>query len=133
MLKFGAINGQPFEPAIAEKPFPQNIGYPSAVSDDKKSQYLLTRLMSLVPMRLKVDMWNADVNFDLAAFHSMVRILKRSLRQLTEASLASLLMKDLQQVKLLPPGFLCASPHSRDHLLPHACFPTFMLPRACMG
>lgn len=78
-------------------------------------------------------MWNADVNFDLAAFHSMVRILKRSLRHLTEASLASVLLKDMTQVKLLPPGFMCASPTSKDHLQTHSLLPTFMLPRACMG
>merc|ERR1719324_2293803 len=84
-------------------------------------------------MRLRCDMWNADVTFDLAAFHSQVRILKRALRQITEASLASVLLKDLSQVRLLPPGFLCASPLSKDHLQTHALSPTFMLPRSCMG
>merc|ERR1719197_2079025 len=118
-MKYGVLNGDPLEPAAKDKPFPSSLNYPSAAMVDTKTKsiLLLTRVMSLVPMRLRCDMWNADVNFDLAAFHSLVRILKRSLRQLTEASLASILMKDLQQVKLLPPGFLCASPHSRDHLL----------------
>jgi hypothetical protein len=27
-----------------------------------------------VPMKLKSGMWNADVDFDLAAFHSLVRL-----------------------------------------------------------
>jgi len=134
LMKFGVLNGEPFEPAQADRPFPSQMGYPKQpVSTEQKSILLLTRVMSLVPMRLKADMWNADVNFDLAAFHSMVRILKRSLRQLTEASLASILMGDLQQFKLLPPGFMCGSPTSKDHLQTHALLPTFMLPRACMG
>lgn len=134
LMKVGCLSGDPFEPAQADRPFPAQMDYPkNPVSPADKSRLLLCRVMSLVPMRLRVDMWNADVNFDLAAFHSMVRILKRSLRQLTEASLASILMKDLQQVKLLPAGFVCASPTGKDHLQTHALLPTFMLPRACMG
>merc|ERR1712050_22315 len=78
-------------------------------------------------------MWNADVDFDLAAFHSLVRILKRALRHLVEASLASILLSDLNRVKLLPPGFMCASPKKEDHLQVPATLPTFMLPRASMG
>lgn len=134
-MKFGVLNGEPFEPAQPDKTFPEALQYPSSktVSPLQKSVFLLTRVMSLVPMRLKVDMWNADVTFDLAAFHCMLRLLKRSLRQLTEASLASVLMKDLSQVKLLPPAFLCASPTSKDHLQTHALLPTFMLSRASMG
>jgi len=134
LMKFGLLTGEPFEPGQEDRPFPPQMEYPKQPVDPKqKSILLLTRVMSLVPMRLRIDMWNADVNFDLAAFHAMVRILKRALRQLTEASLTSILMKDLQQVKLLPAGFLCASPTSKDHLQPHALLPTFMLPRACMG
>merc|ERR1711971_570865 len=109
LMKLGVLNGDPFEPAQPERPFPEAMNYPRQPVDEyTKSILLLTRVMSLVPMRLKVDMWNADVNFDLAAFHAMVRVLKRSLRQLTEASLASILMKDLTRVKLLPAGFMCA-------------------------
>merc|ERR1719203_606089 len=78
-------------------------------------------------------MWNADVDFDLAAFHSLVRILKRALRQLVEASLTSVLLKDLSRVKILPPGFMCFSPKRENHLETPAVLPTFMLPRACMG
>merc|ERR1712087_626672 len=77
--------------------------------------------------------WNAEVDFDLSAFHSLVRILKRSLRQLVEASLASVLLQDLSLVKMLPCGILCASPKKENHLETPAVLPTFMLPRACMG
>jgi len=134
LLKFEMLNGEPFEPGVAGKRFPPGIKYPVAPVDEwTKSRLLLTRVMSLVPMRLKTDMWNADVNFDLAAFHSMVRILKRALRQLTEASLASVLMKDLKRVKLLPSGFLCSTPKKDDHLQTMGLLPTFMLPRTCTG
>jgi hypothetical protein len=130
----GCLSKEPFN-CVDGKVFPQQLNYPNAgmATEDQKSKMVLTRLMSLVPMRLKVDMWNADVMFDLAAFHSMLRVVKRSLRQLTEACLASVLMQDLNQVKLLPSGFLCASPSGKDHLTTHALLPTFMLPRACMG
>jgi hypothetical protein len=135
LMKFGKLNSDPFDPGDSSRPFPQEVAYPRSdnVTSEQKSILLLTRVMSLVPMKLKVDMWNADVLFDLAAFHAMVRILKRSLRQLTEAALASTLMKDLSRVKLLPPGFLCSTPTKEDHLETLGLLPTFMLPRACTG
>merc|ERR1719311_1271783 len=133
-MKFGVLNGDPFDAAAGTKAFPDQVQYPVGTVDPyTKSVLLLSRVMSLVPMKLRHDMWNADVDFDLAAFHSLVRILKRALRQLTEASLASVLLKDLSRVKLLPMGFMCASPKKEDHLSTPALLPTFMLPRACMG
>jgi len=132
MMKFGVLNGEPFD--AADWQFPQQVKYPkSPVSVWTKSVLLLSRVMSLVPMRLKNDMWNAEVDFDLAAFHSLVRALKRALRQLTEASLSSILLKDMSRVKLLPPGFMCASPKKKEPTQPASLLPTFMPPRACMG
>jgi len=140
MIKFGVLSAEPFEAAQPDRPFPDQVHYPKPPVDGTvKAVLLLSRVMSLVPMKLKNDMWNADVDFDLAAFHSLVRILKRTLRQLVEASLASILLKDLNRVQLLPPGFICASPKRMDrnipvdHLSTPAILPTFMLPRACMG
>merc|ERR1719326_752477 len=127
MMKFGILSGEPFDAAVADRPFPEQVNYPSTpVEATVKATLLLSRVMSLVPMKLKNDMWNADVDFDLAAFHSLVRILKRTLRQLTEASLCSILLKDLSRVKFLPPGFMCASPKKEDHLQTPA-----LLPRSC--
>jgi len=133
MMKIGVLSGDPFEPAQG-RPFPQQVDYPAQADSKAKAILLLTRVMSLVPMNLKGnEMWNADVDFDLAAFHSLVRILKRALRQLVEASLASVLLKDLTLVKLLPPGFMCATPSPDDVNRTPAVLPPFMLPRACMG
>merc|ERR1719387_1886563 len=113
------------------------VQYPSAqagvVHPRIKAVLLLSCVMSLVPMRLKNDMWNADVDFDLAAFHALVRVLKRTLRQLTEACLASVLLRDLTKAKLLPRDFMCASPKKDNHFETPAILPTFMLPRSCMG
>lgn len=134
MMKFGVLSGEPFDAAQPDRPFPEKVKYPTQpLTPMMRAIHLLSRVMSLVPMKLRNDMWNADVDFDLAAFHSMVRILKRSLRQLVEASLASVLLKDLSRTKLLPSGFMCASPKKEDHLQSPALLPTFMLPRACMG
>jgi len=132
MLQVGALFSEAFSPHPT-RDFPSEVRYPRGNDPRTKSLFLLTRVMSLVPMKLKNDMWNADVDFDLAAFHALVRILKRALRQLTEASLTSVLLKDLSLVKLLPPGSMCASPKKEDHMATSAIFPTFMLPRACMG
>jgi len=136
MMKLGVLSGDPFE-APPGRPFPPQVDYPEHADDRTKAVMLLTRVMSLVPMNLKGDeMWNADVDFDLTAFHSLVRILKRALRQLVEASLASVLLKEgLTLWRLLPPGFMCASgtPARDDAHRSPAVLPTFMLPRACMG
>eukprot|EP00397_Hematodinium_sp_SG-2012_P004929 GEMP01004944.1.p1 GENE.GEMP01004944.1~~GEMP01004944.1.p1 ORF type:complete len:747 (+),score=110.91 GEMP01004944.1:461-2701(+) len=134
MMKFGMLSGEPFDAATPERPFPSQVQYPSSnVEQTTKATLLLCRVLSLVPMKLRSDMWNADVNFDLAAFHSLVRALKRSLRQLTEACLTSILLRDLSKSSLLPPGFMCASPNKDDQLRQPALLPTFMLTRACMG
>jgi len=134
MMKFGVLSGEPFDAAQGDRPFPPQVEYPvGRVNDAVKAKLLLGRVMSLVPMKLRNDMWNADVEFDLAAFHSLVRILKRTLRQIVEASVASVLLKDLSRAKLLPAGFMCATPKKEDHLSSPALLPTFMLPRACMG
>eukprot|EP00397_Hematodinium_sp_SG-2012_P009203 GEMP01009279.1.p1 GENE.GEMP01009279.1~~GEMP01009279.1.p1 ORF type:complete len:748 (+),score=144.49 GEMP01009279.1:565-2808(+) len=134
MMKFGVLSGEPFDSPQRSRAFPAQVNYPTGDAPAKtKAILLLCRVLSLVPMRLKNDMWNADVNFDLAAFQTLARALKRSLRQLTEACLTSVLIKDLSKVNLLPNGFMCASPDKEDPLKQPAILPTFMLSRSCMG
>eukprot|EP00913_Durusdinium_trenchii_P014736 g13824.t1 len=92
LMKFGQLTGDPFEVAESSKPFPQEIKYPSsstlAASDRDKvcGTLLLCRVMNV--------MWDSDVDFDLAAFHALVRALKRTLRQLVEGALAHVLLPD---------------------------------------
>ncbi|CAK0899193.1 unnamed protein product [Prorocentrum cordatum] len=134
LMKFGVLTAEPFEPAQPDRPFSDQVGYPRMpIPSNIRSEFLLSRVMSLLPMRLKSHMWNADVVFDLAAFHCLVRVLKRTLRQMTEAVLSSILLKDFDQVGLLPPGFMCASRLRNDPANTPAVLPTFMVPRACMG
>lgn len=140
LMKYGQLTGEPFEAANPERPFPKEVGYPSAANMEPSkrthitSTLLLCRVMSLVPMRLRNDMWDANVDFDLAAFHALVRMLKRTLRQLVEGAVANVLLKDLSKAKMLPPGFMCSSPTSKEgYPNTPADLPTFMLPRTCMG
>jgi hypothetical protein len=140
LMKYGQLNGEPFEAANSDRPFPKEVRYPSAANLDPSQRskvcgaLILCRVMSLVPMRLRNVMWDADVDFDLAAFHALIRALKRTLRQLVEGAVANILLGDLSKVKLLPPGFMCASPTSKEsYPSTPAELPTFMLPRACMG
>eukprot|EP00931_Biecheleriopsis_adriatica_P028045 TRINITY_DN16776_c0_g2_i1.p1 TRINITY_DN16776_c0_g2~~TRINITY_DN16776_c0_g2_i1.p1 ORF type:complete len:743 (+),score=127.44 TRINITY_DN16776_c0_g2_i1:66-2294(+) len=136
LMKFGLLSGEPL--ATAGEPFPELVNYPTAPTDiETRSVLLLSRVMSLVPMKLKAGTWNAPVDFDLAAFHGLVKLVMRALRQLTEASLASVLLQDMSRLKLLPLGFLKSTP-IHDPLYPHpednsSLLPSFMLPRACMG
>merc|ERR1712194_185420 len=39
-------------------------------------------------------MWNSAIEFDLAAYHNVLKSVKRALRQLSEACLANLLLAD---------------------------------------
>lgn len=139
LMKFGLLNGEPFETAQPEKPFPEDVKYPIAANmsqperDAVCGKLLLCRVMSLVPMRLRHVMWDSDVDFDLAAFHSLVRALKRTLRQMVEGALAHVLLKDLSNVRILPKGFMCTSPLKEQWPSTPAELPAFMLPRACMG
>eukprot|EP00931_Biecheleriopsis_adriatica_P003970 TRINITY_DN105710_c0_g1_i1.p1 TRINITY_DN105710_c0_g1~~TRINITY_DN105710_c0_g1_i1.p1 ORF type:complete len:754 (-),score=202.76 TRINITY_DN105710_c0_g1_i1:55-2316(-) len=135
LMKQGMLSGDPFEAAMKDRPFPKEVNYPAPnmIDDRTKSIYLLCRVMSLVPMRLRNVMWDADVDFDLAAFHALVRALKRTLRQMVEGAVAFVLLKDLSRVKLLPKGFMCTSPIKDQYPNTPAELPTFMLPRACMG
>ena len=142
LMKFGLLTGNPFEP-VNEKPFPRALHYPKQSETGKTSKLimLITRVVSLVPLRLRSDMWSSEVDFDLAAFHCEVRLLKRSLRQLTEASLAYLLLEDPRRIKLVPPHAMNPL-HSSERMrvsktgqshAKRAVFPVFTLPRACTG
>lgn len=66
----------------------------------------------------------APVDFDLAAFHSIVRVLKRTFRLLMEACISNLILKDVSLLKLLPPDELSPKDPS---------IPLFSLPRNCTG
>lgn len=118
MMKFGALNGEAFQPSSLERPFPQAIRYPTGRLDSAtRSKFLLCRTVSLVPMTLKTKMWNAEVDFDLAGFHSLLQVLSRSLRQLGDAVLASVLLKEMEPGEI----FQQTAPLS------------FAVPRTCMG
>lgn len=127
LMKFGILSGEPLE-APKDRPYPENIKLlkNSNVAESKRhSILLLSRVMSLCPMLLNsTGMWASEVEFDLAAFHSLVKILKRSLRQLTEACLTNLLLEDISMVQALPKNYF--NPQNPQ-------IPCFSLPRNCMG
>ena len=141
MMKFGVLNGEPLE-APDGKPFPAAVQYPVPGSVDARTKHtmLISRLLSLVPMRLRNDLWSAKVDFDLASFHCLVRAINRSMRLVTESCLGNVLLHDMSKAKLVPayaqsptgpvPSQILASDHS-DTLA--SSLPAFMLPRACLG
>eukprot|EP00918_Siedleckia_nematoides_P105280 GHVU01229911.1.p2 GENE.GHVU01229911.1~~GHVU01229911.1.p2 ORF type:complete len:387 (+),score=61.29 GHVU01229911.1:2034-3194(+) len=126
MMKFGLLVPDELMQA-PDRPFPERIRlFRYNHSPDRKRAFLLlTRVFSLVPMQLKGnDFWGADVDFDLAAFHCLLKVLKRSLRQITEASIGSLLLHDVSKIKLVPQAYMNPTAPS---------VPCFMLPRNCLG
>jgi len=133
-MKFGLLNGEALEP-VDDRRFPMAINYPAQAEPPLRWIMLISRVCSLVPMRLKSEMWNADVDFDLAAFHCQVRLLLRTLRQLTEACTAFFLLEDVTRMKFMPAHASnpVSDPRRKTKDERQAVFPTFMLPRACAG
>jgi hypothetical protein len=133
LMKFGVLTEQPFEEA-PDRQFPQAVQYPKAHETDyDRAVFLISRIMSLRPMRVMNSMWDAYVDFDLAAFHSHVRILMRTLRELTEACLCNIILQDFSLVSKLPPHLLNPCDPSKMSTDGKPLLPTFMLPRNCMG
>jgi len=135
MMKFGLLTGEPLE-APEDKKFPSAVNYPTS----SKSVMLISRIMSLIPMKLRNDLWSAKVDFDLAAFHCLVRAMNRSMRLIVEACVTNVLVRDISKAKLIPknsqspndpvPSEILANPASISGT---SVLPSFMLPRACMG
>ncbi|PHJ18419.1 xpg n-terminal domain-containing protein [Cystoisospora suis] len=103
LLKFGLLTGDPLE-APADRPYPPGVQLLRRVDtpvDKRRSILLLSRVFSLYPMKLIAGYhWEGDIiDFDLAGYSCLVKLLKRSLRHLTEACLANILMKDITKVR----------------------------------
>jgi hypothetical protein len=141
LMKFGLLTGEPLE-APTDKPFPAAVAYPSTEGVDSRTRsvMLISRVISLVPMKLKNDLWSAKVDFDLAAFHCLVRAMNRSMRLIVEACVANHVVSDVKRSGLLlknsqapngpVPSEILASTSANT---PTSILPSFMLPRACLG
>jgi hypothetical protein len=138
LMKFGLLTGEPLESPEGKK-FPPAVNYPAAPDNRAKNVLFITRLLSLVPMKLKNDLWSAKVDFDLAAFHCLVRALNRSLRLVVEGSIANVLLRDPKLTKLIPttsqtPNGPVPSEKIAGTVPSNvSSLPSFMLPRACLG
>eukprot|EP00920_Eleutheroschizon_duboscqi_P041466 GHVT01099613.1.p1 GENE.GHVT01099613.1~~GHVT01099613.1.p1 ORF type:complete len:776 (+),score=105.72 GHVT01099613.1:1571-3898(+) len=163
LLKFGYLSGDALV-APDDRPYPSSTRLFSDTSlslSDRRSLLFLSRLCSLIPMRLRgsssssstaipssapetaaqvtgrsgappvgsppggTTSWGASpVDFDLAGFHALVKVIRRSLRQLVEAALCNLLLREPLDLKWLQCDFF--SPTT-------PILPSFPLPRNCMG
>merc|ERR1719287_270553 len=63
----------------------------------------------------------------------MIKLLKRTLRQMTEGCIASLLIDDLDRTQVLPETLMCCTTDKTTHLQVPALLPAFPLPRSCLG
>ena len=71
------------------------IGHNEHVEEAQMDTMILMGMVSFIPMRPKSDTWNAYGDFNLAAFHALIQIVKRTLKQLVDS--------------LLTQGLMCAS------------------------
>lgn len=59
---------------------------------DQKSELLLLRTFSLLPMQFKPEAWSQPVSMELLVFNSFVRAMGRSMRQLVEMIASTMLL-----------------------------------------
>ncbi|GAW80461.1 hypothetical protein, conserved [Plasmodium gonderi] len=107
LLKFGFLTNEPLLPANG-KSYPKNA-YASVMNckhleeQDKKSVILLSRLYSLYNINVdKYKTYDGLIDFDLCAFFAVVKVIKKTLRQLLQACVANVLITNMDLIHLLP-------------------------------
>lgn len=107
LLKFGFLTTQPLLPPNGKK-YPENaysaINNSKNLKDqDKKSVLLLSRIYSLYSSNTNKEIkYDGLIDFDLCAFFSVVKIIKKTLRQLMQACIANVLITNMELIHLLP-------------------------------
>ncbi|CXI72696.1 conserved Plasmodium protein, unknown function [Plasmodium berghei] len=107
LLKFGFLTTQPLLPPNGKK-YPENaysaINNSKHLKDqDKKSVLLLSRIYSLYSSNTNKEIkYDGLIDFDLCAFFSVVKIIKKTLRQLMQACIANVLITNMELIHLLP-------------------------------
>lgn len=113
---------------LQERPFPrgaQLLRHPEVNQQYQAEILLLSRVVSLVAMQLtRGALWHAAIDFDLAAYHSCVKLLKKTLRHLSEACLVSELLPNVSTASIIPTSALAPF---------NGSLPTFLPPRNCLG
>ncbi|CRG94095.1 conserved Plasmodium protein, unknown function [Plasmodium gallinaceum] len=107
LLKFGFLTTQPLLPPNG-KSYPKNA-YSSVMNNknldpqDKKSVLLLSRIYSLYNANIdQHKTYDGLIDFDLCAFFSVVKIIKKTLRQLLQACVANVLISNMELIHILP-------------------------------
>lgn len=108
LLKLGYLESQPLLP-LSGKSYPKNAYTPvmnnkNLSNQDKKSVLLLSRIFSLFDVKLdSQNNYEGLIDFDLCAFFAVVKIIKKTLRQLLQACIANLLLTNMELIEILPP------------------------------
>eukprot|EP00742_Colponemidia_sp_Colp-10_P004976 GILJ01005317.1.p1 GENE.GILJ01005317.1~~GILJ01005317.1.p1 ORF type:complete len:710 (-),score=120.16 GILJ01005317.1:212-2341(-) len=97
LMKIGQLTGTAYStapggPAMTPAPVLDKF------ASHEQSILLLSRIFSLLPMRLRARQWDAAVDYDLAGFHSIVKTLQRSLRNLLDMIFLSVFLKQKAQL-----------------------------------
>ncbi|ANQ07985.1 Uncharacterized protein PCOAH_00023130 [Plasmodium coatneyi] len=107
LLKFGFLTTEPLVPPQGES-YPENA-YASVLNcrklteQDRKSVTLLSRIYSLYNVDIdKYTTYDGLIDFDLCAFFAVVKIIKKTLRQLLQACVANVLISNMDLIHLLP-------------------------------
>ncbi|EUD67532.1 hypothetical protein C922_02238 [Plasmodium inui San Antonio 1] len=107
LLKFGFLTTEPLVPPNG-KSYPENA-YASVLKckdlteQDKKSVTLLSRIYSLYNVDIdKRTTYDGLIDFDLCAFFAVVKIIKKTLRQLLQACVANVLISNMDLIHLFP-------------------------------
>jgi Temperature dependent protein affecting M2 dsRNA replication/XPG N-terminal domain len=123
MMKFGVLWGDVLE-APEGSPFP-SVGYPS--QNEPNTARLLARVASLVPAKMKTELWRGKVCLDLSGFHCLVRLTNRTVRMVLEGAEVNSLLKKTDLIAQRRPDLLVGTNTEEQTL------PSFMLPLTVVG
>ncbi|GAB65970.1 hypothetical protein PCYB_081310, partial [Plasmodium cynomolgi strain B] len=107
LLKFGFLTTEPLVPPNG-KSYPENayasvLNCKNLTEQDKKSVTLLSRIYSLYNVDIdNCTTYDGLIDFDLCAFFAVVKIIKKTLRQLLQACIANVLVSNMDLIHLLP-------------------------------
>lgn len=108
LLKLGYLEAQPLLP-LGGKTYPKNaytavMNNKNLSNQNKKSVLLLSRIFSLYDVKLdSQNNYDGLIDFDLCAFFAVVKIIKKTLRQLLQACIANILLTNMELIEILPP------------------------------
>ncbi|AFZ81015.1 hypothetical protein BEWA_004230 [Theileria equi strain WA] len=106
LMKFGLFTGETFE-SPPEGPYSPDVQYNYKREENRRFHItvnLISRLATLSSVQLDNNLWKGKIDYDIASFNVVIKLLKRSINYLTEGCLAYLLLSDTNRLVKIENG-----------------------------